>query len=88
MAGVVRVIMILQDWKKNNMPKKFIQITDKDYTSSDTRVYICGEGWQDAKPDLYRPGIIEAIQHKLGKHWSYGQPFCVICGKEENSHAN
>ena len=39
--------------------------------------------WQKDKPVLYSPNVLESILHKLNKHWSYGQPYCVICGLEK-----
>lgn len=38
--------------------------------------------WSPAEPLPYTPNLFERIKHAFGKHWSYGQPFCVICYKE------
>ena len=35
-----------------------------------------------AYPVLYEGNIFEKIKHFLGMHFSFGQPFCVVCGKE------
>lgn len=37
--------------------------------------------WEPAKPELLQPNFKEWFIHTiLRKHFSFGQPFCVICG--------
>lgn len=60
-----------------------VNVSDRLFTSSETMVRNPDGTWSQAKPLLYTPSILERIKHALGKHWSYGQPFCVVCGKEK-----
>lgn len=39
--------------------------------------------WIPATPTLYGANPIEVVLHFLGLHWTYGQPYCVVCGREE-----
>jgi hypothetical protein len=59
-----------------------MKVTNRLYTDPNTQVSRDGKHWEPARPLLYSPNLIEKIKHTLGSHWSYGQPFCVICGKE------
>ena len=61
---------------------EFFEVKNKIYTSPDDLDCRDGEHWEPAKPVLYSPNIFDRIRHAFGKHWSWGQPFCVICGKE------
>ena len=56
-----------------------MKVSNKLY--SDPSVQVQGSGGGGLV--LYKPNLIEKIKHALGKHWSYGQPFCVVCGLEE-----
>lgn len=61
--------------------KKIIKVKKEKYRDSNMRVYETGKGWIDSAPALYSSSIFEKIEHMF-RHWSYGQPYCVICGKE------
>lgn len=62
--------------------KEYFEVKDKVYTDDNTSEYDCQKGWIPARPALYSPNLWEKFIHWLGKHWSYGQYFCIICGKE------
>lgn len=59
-----------------------MKIANEFYTMPDVQTEIKGH-WVTARPELYSPNIFQKIKHLLGFHWSYGQPYCVICGKKE-----
>lgn len=59
-----------------------IKVIEEEYTSPDTAVCVDGK-WMPAKPELLSPNIIESFNHWRGKHLSFGQPYCVICGKKQ-----
>lgn len=70
---------------------KYIKVTNKLYRSPDSREletrYIGGSVetmWVNARPTLLSPNLKEWFIHKiLQKHFTFGQPYCVVCGKEE-----
>ena len=40
--------------------------------------------WEPTSPLLYKPNIKEWFTHNiLRKHFTFGQPYCVVCGYEE-----
>lgn len=70
---------------------KYIKVSNKIYRDPNTQVletnYIGGHidsVWVQARPELLQPNIKEWFLHNiLRKHFSFGQPFCVVCGKKE-----
>ncbi len=62
--------------------KEFFEVTDKIYTDDQTSEFHPQKGWIPARPALYSPSLLDKFNHWRGKHWSYGQHFCIICGKE------
>lgn len=72
---------------------KYIKVSKKVYRSSKTQSletsYVGGHidsQWVAAKPELLQPNLKERFIHSvLRKHFSFGQPYCVVCGKEEFS---
>lgn len=59
---------------------------DNNVQTLETR-YIGGSidsQWVYARPELLKPDIKEwFIHYILRKHFSYGQPFCIVCGRAE-----
>jgi hypothetical protein len=68
---------------ENKIFKLPINVSGRLFTWSGNLVRNPDGTWSPAKPLLYTPNLFEKIKHALGKHWSYGQSFCVICGKEK-----
>lgn len=62
--------------------KKYIKVRkDEIYTAENVAILNAyTEQWETARPELYDCNLFEAIQHKLGYHFSFGQPYCVVCG--------
>ena len=61
---------------------RYIKVTKEYYTDSATSVLEGGQ-WKSARPELLYPTIFERVMHWFGGHITFGQPFCVICGKCE-----
>lgn len=62
---------------------EYFEVKNKIYTSPDNQQSSDGKHWEPARPVLYSPNLFEKIKHALGYHWSWGQEFCVVCGKEK-----
>ena len=64
---------------------KYIKIRkDEVWTSGDTVTLDTKTmQWKPARPLLYTPNLKERIIHLFGKHFSFGQPYCVVCGYAE-----
>jgi hypothetical protein len=40
--------------------------------------------WEPLRPELYDCNFVEWFKHDiLGRHFTFGQPYCVACGKCE-----
>jgi hypothetical protein len=65
---------------------KFIKVIDKIYTDPQSASSPDGIHWEPAKPELYPCNLWEWIIHKLGFHFCWGQPYCVVCGKEQEDY--
>lgn len=66
---------------------KYIKIRkDELYTSTDSAILNPKTmKWEPAKPELLYPNLKELFIHKiLRKHFSFGQPYCVMCGYAED----
>lgn len=61
------------------MTKQYFKVTDEIYTDPNT----LRSGWVPLRSDRYHAGLIDLIRHWQGKHWSWGQSFCVICRKKK-----
>lgn len=69
------------------MKKKYIQVNEKElYTLQNHAVLNMRTGkWEPASPELYSPSIKEWFTHNiLGQHFTFGQPYCVVCGCAED----
>jgi hypothetical protein len=66
----------------------FIKVINKIYTDPQCRAsFDGGKHWEHAKPELYPCNLWEWILHYIfRKHFSWGQPFCVVCGKEQEDY--
>lgn len=64
---------------------KYIQIRkDELWTDSQTtRLNSKTMQWEPARPELYWPNFKERFIHWLGYHFTFGQPYCVVCGYAE-----
>jgi hypothetical protein len=65
---------------------KYIQIRkDEIYTSGDAATLNRETmQWEPAKPELYDCNLKEWFIHNiLKKHFTFGQPYCVVCGYAE-----
>lgn len=64
---------------------KYIKVTEKIYTSPNSAYQDKVTGnWFPATPELYSPNLREWFIHNIQrKHFSWGQPYCVVCGKVE-----
>ena len=65
---------------------RYIKIRkDELYTSSNSAVLNTSTmKWEPAKPELYNCNIKEwFIHYILRKHFTFGQPYCVVCGYAE-----
>lgn len=62
---------------------RYIQVTAQDYLSPDSATSRDGKHWEAAKPMLLFPNLRERFIHWRGNHFTFGQPYCVVCGKEE-----
>lgn len=61
---------------------KYIKVGQNQYVSPNVQI-LQRDGWQKASPELLEPNLWERFIHFLGYHFSFGQPYCVVCGKEE-----
>lgn len=66
---------------------KYIEVEKTFYTDPQAS-YLAktdvGDMWLPLRPDLMQGGSIkERLMHWLGYHFSYGQPYCVMCGLKE-----
>lgn len=71
--------------------KTYISIkTDEIWTSSVSATFDCDKGvWERSRPMLYDPNSWEWFEHSmLGRHFSFGQPYCVVCGYAEAKQTN
>lgn len=70
---------------------KYIKISNKIYRCPNTQTletnFIGGfvdTQWVETRPELLQPNLKEWFIHTfLRKHFSFGQPFCVVCGYAE-----
>lgn len=63
---------------------KYIQVKSTYYSCSDVQISTQPGTWKNARPERYYPNLKERFIHNvLKKHFSFGQPYCVVCGKEE-----
>lgn len=62
---------------------KYIKVIEDLYVSDDCLQQNNENGkWEKARPVLYTPNLKEwFIHYILGKHFTFGQPYCVVCGK-------
>jgi hypothetical protein len=62
--------------------RRYFAFTGLPYESADVTYLDSFTGeWKPARPELLRPNLREWFLHNvMGKHFSYGQPFCVVCG--------
>lgn len=68
---------------------KYIKIRkDTIYTAGDTATLNSRTmQWEPARPMLYSPNPKEWFVHAvLRKHFSFGQPYCVVCGYAEDTN--
>ena len=62
---------------------KIIKVENEIYKDPNTAVHIDGK-WENATPEAYEPNLIEKIRHNvLRQHFTFGQPYCVVCLKKE-----
>lgn len=65
---------------------KYIKVRkDEIYTFGDTATLDTSTmQWKPATPELYSCNLKEWFIHAvLRKHFSFGQPYCVVCGYAE-----
>jgi hypothetical protein len=65
---------------------RYIKIKkDEVYTMSDSATLNTKIGqWEPTKPALYSCNLREWFVHNiLRKHFTFGQPYCVVCGYAE-----
>lgn len=62
---------------------RYIKVTNEYYTDSSTARLEEGI-WKPARPELLYPTVFERVMHLFGGHITFGQPYCVICGKCED----
>lgn len=70
---------------------KYIKVTNEIYTDENTKYCDPKLGWLDATPEKYYPEIgdgvfeylKEKISHAIGLHYTFGQPYCVVCLKKQ-----
>lgn len=68
---------------------KYIEIRkDEVYTSDDcARLNTATMQWEPARPELLHPNLKEWFVHNiLRKHFTYGQPYCVVCGYAQKTN--
>jgi len=66
------------------MSLKIMQVKNRTFTDSSVQSSWDGKYWQPAMPCLLTPNLWEWFLHNiLRRHFSFGQPFCVVCGKEK-----
>ena len=65
---------------------KYIKIRkDEVWTSGDSAILNSDMEWEPAKPELLHPSLKEWFIHSvLKKHFTVGQPYCVMCGYSED----
>ncbi len=66
--------------------KRYIQIRkDEIYTDSSAATLDTSTmTWQRARLEMYQCNLKEWIIHNiLRKHFTFGQPYCVVCGYAE-----
>lgn len=63
---------------------------DEIWTGENTAVLnVSRMKWEPAKPELYTPNLKEWFVHNiLRKHFSFGQPYCVVCGYAKQDNTN
>ncbi len=63
---------------------KIINVSNEDFRALNTASSADGKHWEPAKPELLYPNFWEWILHYIfKKHFTFGQPYCVVCGKSE-----
>ena len=65
-----------------NLMKK-IKVAKETYTDPNVGIRTANGEYIPGIPVAYSPNIFEAVRHALGTHFSFGQPFCVVCLKKE-----
>lgn len=66
----------------NNKKMIKFKVTDEIWLSSSTAVDMGNGNWQRARPELLSPNLAEWFRHTiLRQHFSWGQPYCIVCGK-------
>jgi hypothetical protein len=61
---------------------KMIKVTNEIYTDHNSS-YKSGKAWIPATPEPLYPNLYESIIHTLGFHFTFGQPYCVVCLKKQ-----
>lgn len=62
---------------------RYIEVFNTEYRADDV-MQETEHGWLGAKMTPLYPNFKERFIHdKLGKHFTFGQPYCVVCLKRE-----
>lgn len=69
---------------------KYIEVTKEIYTMSDCASQNTKTGvWEPMTPSLYDCNLKEWFIHNvLKKHFTFGQPYCVVCGCKQVKEFN
>lgn len=62
---------------------KKIKVSNEIYTDPQSAFQDTDGKWKPLRPELWQGFHWGKIPHLFGKHYSYGQPFCIFCGKKE-----
>ena len=66
---------------------KYIKIRkDEAWVDGDVLTLKSGDTqWRPSKPELLYPNLKEWFIHNImRKHFTFGQPYCVVCGYSED----
>jgi hypothetical protein len=63
---------------------KYIKVASHIYTDPNVAIQNNGLGrWEAARPELLETNLWERLVHRFYSHFTFGQPFCVVCGRAE-----
>lgn len=65
------------------MSKQIIKVSEEIYTDPSTARATPDGKYVPATPEPYEPNFIEGLLHRFGRHFTFGQPYCVVCLKRK-----
>ncbi len=63
---------------------QYIEVKETIYTDPNVSSSRDGKHWHPATPERLSPNLKEWFIHSImRKHFTFGQPYCVVCGREQ-----